>query len=666
MIKNVGVIVLIISSIFLLNIFKFNSFLRADLFVDGSLFSKRVFSVNSSFEEIIKNTKHRVIKCDVTVVGAGVGGTFASIASSRAGAKTCLIAEDYWVGGMLTSAGVSAVDGSFRTSSGIYMEFLRNLKNYYEKRGQLHETQKCSASPFCFEPKVGNSVLGNMLKHPNLTVFINSTVDRVYREGSKVVGIKIVQDPKDEFIIKSKITIDGTEFGDLMYMADVPFDLGPDEERSFFAYGEHCLQPITYVAIIENKGRKSLIPKPKNYNEDNYKCTVANKLCPNPNTKFDMERLLNYGLLPGGKLMLNIPSHSHGNDFHATANYLDSKTRDEIFEKAKDYTRGYVYFLQQNLGFENYGFADEFDTEDKFARMPYVRESRRLVGMERLGVGDVLSMNDNRPVLKDDAIAIGSYPMDLHFCAPGGSDIYHRVRPYQIPYGVTVPKNIDGFMVVEKNISVTHLVNGTTRLQPVVASVGQAVGEAAALAIENNVEPRYIDVQELQKRLLENGSQLFYWNDLPIDHFAYPYVAKSALLGVVFGYSDMSFRPSRPISTSEFKSLYNNLANSLGEYNFGRVKSFEDTLQNLEGYITRGHAVDLLVRNFLNSTGVQGDNFKFEDVSRNYRYYDSIKIASSEGIINADERYFRPNDVLTRGEAVVLFARLSDLFNTVL
>ena len=51
---------------------------------------------------------------DVVIVGGGAGGTSAAIQSARNGAKTLLIEETNWLGGMLTSAGVSAIDGNYK------------------------------------------------------------------------------------------------------------------------------------------------------------------------------------------------------------------------------------------------------------------------------------------------------------------------------------------------------------------------------------------------------------------------------------------------------------------------------------------------------------------------------------------------------------------------
>ena len=58
-------------------------------------------------------------KTDVLVIGGGTAGTVAALSSGRMGVSTILLSEFPWLGGMLTSAGVSAVDGNTKLPSGI-------------------------------------------------------------------------------------------------------------------------------------------------------------------------------------------------------------------------------------------------------------------------------------------------------------------------------------------------------------------------------------------------------------------------------------------------------------------------------------------------------------------------------------------------------------------
>ncbi|MEO1211855.1 MAG: FAD-dependent oxidoreductase, partial [Cyanobacteria bacterium J06638_20] len=67
---------------------------------------------------------------EVLVVGGGTGGTAAAIQAARRGAKTILVSEFSWLGGMLTAAGVSAPDGNelLPLQTGLWGAFLRELE----------------------------------------------------------------------------------------------------------------------------------------------------------------------------------------------------------------------------------------------------------------------------------------------------------------------------------------------------------------------------------------------------------------------------------------------------------------------------------------------------------------------------------------------------------
>jgi hypothetical protein len=76
-------------------------------------------------------------------------------------------------------------------------------------------------------------------------------------------------------------------------------------------------------------------------------------------------------------------------------------------------------------------------------------------------------------------------------------------------------------LVCEKNISVSHIANGATRLQPVVMGIGQAAGMAAALCCELNCQPRDLPVRRLQMALLtdeRSPTAIVPFFNLPINH----------------------------------------------------------------------------------------------------------------------------------------------------
>jgi len=678
--KSEIILLLLLITLFAM-VFKYNSgtLLKSSLFIDFDLKEKKFLSQNASIESDINEGGASTISCDVVIVGGGAGGTSAAIAAGRLGVRTCLIEETDWLGGMLTSAGVSGVDGDPAKASGIFKEFLNRVSSYYKTRGQLADTKKCNVSPFCFEPSVGNTVLNQMVSEtPNVHVYYNSTVTKVFRDGNTVKGVKFKTDDGNEYIAPAHVTIDATEFGDLMYLGNVPYDIGVDrnsrEPHSKIA--EQCIQPLTYVVLLKDFGEDMTVEKPENYNVKNYKCTVQGSLCPKSNSKFDMKRLMVYGLLPNDKLMINIPSHSYGNDFHATASDLDQYSREDVLKHAKDYTKGYVYFLQTELGLEDYGLVDEFGTEDNFAKIPYVRESRRLQGVYRMEESDVLPSEDGRSKVFEDSIGIGDYPIDLHFCTPGTDDIFYEIPPYQIPYGVTIPKNIDGFMVAEKNISVSHLVNGTTRLQPVITQIGQAVGSAAALSVLENIQPREVSVSVLQDVLVKAGSKMFYFTDIPETHFSYPYVTKLALKKIFPEYSNFDFKPEHYITKSEVVRMMAKAAgidqskeykNKSGEYEYDVAVEFLEEkgiiddlfpVNDPDKFIKRGELANLISQYVDNlPDDYTQTKFNFKDVTIKTPYYLDIRKLVDLGVVSSNKPTFRPNDKATRAEVITMLGK---------
>src|SRR5688572_10449208 len=67
---------------------------------------------------------------DLLVIGGGASGTMAGIQAARMGVRTLIIEETGWLGGMLTAAGVSAIDGNHRLPSGLWGEFRSHLYKY--------------------------------------------------------------------------------------------------------------------------------------------------------------------------------------------------------------------------------------------------------------------------------------------------------------------------------------------------------------------------------------------------------------------------------------------------------------------------------------------------------------------------------------------------------
>ena len=470
-------------------------------------------------------------KYDVVVIGGGASGVAAGIQAARSGAKTLIVEENLWLGGMLTSAGVSATDGCYKLRGGIWDEFRTALEKHYGGAGALMTGW---VSYIQFEPSVGDSIFKAMCAaEKNLTIRYSARLTQAERSGEEWHLTITEPDPsvassETSFVsapLKAKVLIDGTELGDVAKMLNVPYSIGMDAradtgEDIAPEQANDIVQDLTYVAILKDYGRDVTIPRPEGYDSTKFFNCCTNPLNVNPKKEYslwDKNKMITYGKLPNGKYMINWPLA--GNDYYVNLIDLDSTGRARAIEKAKNQTLSFVYFMQTSLGLNTLGLADdEYPTADKLPFIPYHRESRRIDGLVRFNLNDLSAPYDQPHPLYRTAIAVGDYPIDHHHNHYNGElplpDLHFRPVPsYGLPMGVMIPKTTKNLIVAEKSISVTNLVNGSTRLQPVVLELGQAAGALAALAVKSHKDVSEVPVRAVQNEILEAGAYLLPYLD---------------------------------------------------------------------------------------------------------------------------------------------------------
>ena len=482
-------------------------------------------------------------RVDVLVVGGGASGTTAGIQSARSGAKTMIVEETTWLGGMLTSAGVSAFDGNNKLPSGLFGEFRDKLVGHY---GSASAMQTGWVSNTLFEPSVGNSLLKNMASaENNLSVWYETAFVSAEKmpDGWKVNLLKggISQ------TILAKVLIDATELGDVAKYCGVKYDIGM-EARS--ECGEdiapekanNIVQDLTYVMILKNYGVNKTITKPINYDASLFSCSAQSANCTQPKagqTVWSTDKLITYGKLPNGKYMINWPIE--GNDYYTNIIEMSAQDRKTELEKAKQFSLCFLYYMQTQLGFSTYGLADdEFPTTDKFPMIAYHRESRRIHGLARFNVNYVTNPFKQPEALYRTGIAVGDYPVDHHHKRyPDWANLpelhFYPVPSYSLPLGTLIPKDVTGLIVAEKSISVSNLMNGSTRLQPVVMQIGQAAGALAALAVQQQVDVAQVPVRDVQSALLNAGGYLLPYLDVPKTHVHFKVLQRIGSTGILKG-----------------------------------------------------------------------------------------------------------------------------------
>lgn len=502
-----------------------------------------------------------LIKTDVLIIGGSTSGTMAGIQSARMGVKTIIVEETPWLGGMLTSAGVSAIDGNHNMPSGLWGEFREQLRNYY---GGADKISTGWVSNTLFEPSVGQKILRKMCdSEKNLTLVFDA----------KLIDIKQVTNGwqvklSDGKLIQTKILIDATELGDVAAKVGIKYDLGMDAQSTYNEpiapeKANNVIQDLTYAAILKDYGANAdkTLPKPANYSASEFNCACKD-FCNNPAAKRQnpCASLMTYAKLPNGKVLINWPIN--GNDYYANMVEMSENERQEAIKEAKAVTLRFVYFLQTELGFKNFGLADdEYPTTDKLPLIPYHRESRRIDGLVKMNVNHIEKPFVQSQPLYRTGIAVGDYAIDHHHEKnPAAPDLHFVPVPsFNIPLGGLIPKQKTNFIVAEKSISVSNLVNGASRLQPVVIQIGQAAGALAAYCVLNKISPEKASVRAVQKALLQAKVYLMPYYDVPPTHPNWEAIQRVGATGILKGVGESVnwsnrtwFYPDSTISTNEF------------------------------------------------------------------------------------------------------------------
>ena len=529
---------------------------------------------------------------DVLIVGSGASGTAAGIQAARMGVKTIVLEETPWIGGMLTSAGVSCVDGNNRLRSGIFGEFADSLVARY---GSNEALKSGWVSNINFDPHIGQEILTNMTESCGDLLDVRReavVLDVRPEEGDWEVTYRDRNGRKSRVI--ADVLIDATELGDIAKACGVDYRIGMEASQETGEsiapdQANDVIQDLTYVAFLKDYGPDAdmTIEMPEGYDPAPFYNS-----CQNPmnvenvtgQTIWSPEMMISYGKTPEGRYMINWPIY--GNDYYVNTIEMSRKERDEALQKAKHFTLCFVYFIQTQLGMKNLGLADDvFPTEDKLPFIPYHRESRRIEGEAFFTMDAAADPYSYKEPLYRTGVAVGDYPVDHHhFRHPDWKSLpdleFYPVPSFNVPLGSMIPKGVDDLIVAEKSISVSNLMNGATRLQPVVMQLGQAAGALAALACIEDRNVRKIGVRHVQDELLEAGCYIMPYLDLPKDDQHFKVLQRIGATGILrgegrnVGWSNETwFRADDPLKGEDLHvaEFYGAIVIEPGEISVGRM-----------------------------------------------------------------------------------------------
>jgi hypothetical protein len=499
---------------------------------------------------------------DLVVYGGTAGGVMTAVSAGREGLKVALLEPGRHLGGMATG-GLSRTDfGKKDVIGGYALEF-------YWRLGQKYDLARYAQSlAWYYEPHVGEQVLTEMLREARVDVLLDHRLRErsgVTKRGAEIVSLTT----EDGSVFRARLFADCSYEGDLMAQAKVSFTWGRESsaqygeslagarERTPFhqfltpisAYdsNHHLLPEISSepkgatgaadkkvqaynfrMILSDDPANRVPFPKPSDYDSHRYEL-LARLL------QSKTKELGRAPMLREVTLIARIPNHKadFNNNGPFSTDYIGKSwdypnasyaRRNEIWTDHVNYTKGFFYFLAHDSRVpkalqdeaNRWGLAkDEFQDTENWPHQLYIREARRMVS------DFVMTQKDVQTELtKPDPIGMGSYNSDSHnvqrIVTAGGNvenegDMQVAVKPYQIPYRVIVPKRAEATnLLVPVCFSASHVAYSSLRMEPQYMIIGEAAGVAAAISVHEKKAVQDIDVQQLTRKLKEQGAVMEY------------------------------------------------------------------------------------------------------------------------------------------------------------
>lgn len=442
---------------------------------------------------------------DVLVAGGGTAGVIAGLAAARNGAKTLIVERQRCLGGQFTAgsqgAWVGFSDKENRIVSGIAWE----LRDRLNERNAIVEEDPEKDVCFLYDPEVAKVVLNEMLgKEPLLTTYFNTSTVDVIAEGSTVAGL-VVQSGMDQMEVRANVVIDSTGDASVAAKAGVPFEIRPKKE----------IQPMTLIGRMAGVNMERV---KQHYRENppvhdhavppawrDYKTfpgfmhyglgdDLRNVELP-PHLEYLRDWLVIFTSTPNpGEVTINC---SGAVEAHSVAAEFEDRARQEIVSQTC------LYDVAEAMRLYVPGFENAYLSI--IASQLGVRESRRIIGDYKLTLDDFRAAREF-----EDTIGRGAMPAGVH--TPDGVTMTVYDLPpgksMTIPYRCMLPQKTEGLLVAGRCVSYESPVANCIRNMAQCMVMGQAVGTAAALAVEHGTTPRKVDIQLLQATLRGQGAIL--------------------------------------------------------------------------------------------------------------------------------------------------------------
>ena len=437
-----------------------------------------------------KQVKTEAQRYNVMVVGGGSAGICAAIAAARRGAKTLLVEDSGWLGGIGTTAAMvefgPIVRGGLRVVGGIPYELMQRMRAFggAELRDETED--------LLFAPDTFAHVAMLLCEEAGVELLLHTRMIDTLREGNTISGV-LLQDKEGMRVVCADVYVDCTGDGDLFYSAGLPYGIGSDLNG--------YTQPMTLVFFVNNVNYAKFLEAAGGSTGpilDRFFTGLVARAKADGRFHIPVVRPGSTGPVPRYgrphdlsccEVFVNGTTILHRNGLNARdLTEAECTARKQVYEM-------YAFLRDYTPGFEN----------SYISHIPGcigVRETRRLKGAY------VLTEQDLRSGTRfDDAVSVGFNMIDIHQIDGHDFDLTHFAdgHYYSVPYRSLFSLELSNLLVAGRCISVTHEALGAVRVMVNTMPVGEAAGTAAAIAAKHGCSVADVPVAELQQ-ILRDGN----------------------------------------------------------------------------------------------------------------------------------------------------------------
>lgn len=430
-----------------------------------------------------------VIQADLLVVGSNESAVAAAVQAARLGVpRVVLVSDIAMLGGQFSAEGVGNVDewttvNGKRTEfprSGLFLEIARAIEETNRRKFGAAQPGNSFCARLTIEPaeaaRLFEELVAPQVAASRLRIERGWEPVSVELAGKRVASVTFAKE-KDRLKVEARLTIDASDWGDIIQLSGAKWSAGPDARARFeepsapekiTETNRREMNPLTWCVVLRGAKSETRLPEPPGFDARRYFgvsretrkdfdaagwpkgvlfmnvpafADTRHEAGPysSPVNVYTHRRLVdaahNGWPHEREKLFINWPPQDYPLDVwpKSVAVALDAMEpnasrknivelkpaqRRIVFDDAKRHTLGLLHHLQKiEPQFRRLELTDEFGTPDRLPPKPYIREGLRLEALTMLREQDLRTPHKEprwTKLMPKDAVFGFQFNIDFH------------------------------------------------------------------------------------------------------------------------------------------------------------------------------------------------------------------------------------------------------------